>query len=135
MKCLQCGREFKPPSNRLTQKFCSRACYERYRAVFKPRKCACCGRVFTPMNGKLHQMFCSQACREKFQSEKLKKKSKPLELWTKEAAECNLDYGSYRALINAGKTFEELKATSHLRTLPTHAKLQGQHHFTGEKIT
>ena len=30
--------------------------------------------------------------------------------WAREADECNLDYGTYRALIAQGKTFEQLKA-------------------------
>ncbi|MBR1804805.1 MAG: hypothetical protein IJ774_00305 [Selenomonadaceae bacterium] len=30
--------------------------------------------------------------------------------WAREADECNLDYGTYRALIAAGRTFEQLKA-------------------------
>lgn len=35
---------------------------------------------------------------------------KTLDDWAREADECNLDYGTYRALIAAGKTFEQLKA-------------------------
>ncbi|MBR1806274.1 MAG: hypothetical protein IJ774_07815 [Selenomonadaceae bacterium] len=30
--------------------------------------------------------------------------------WAREADECNFDYGTYRALIAAGRTFEQLKA-------------------------
>ena len=30
--------------------------------------------------------------------------------WAREADDCNLDYGTYRALIAQGKTFEQLKA-------------------------
>ena len=30
--------------------------------------------------------------------------------WAREADECNLDYGTYRALIAAGNTFDQLKA-------------------------
>ncbi|MBR3499709.1 MAG: hypothetical protein IKO05_12115 [Selenomonadaceae bacterium] len=39
----------------------------------------------------------------------------------REARECNLDYGNYRALIAAGKTYEELKATADTRTAVKHA--------------
>ena len=35
---------------------------------------------------------------------------KTLDDWAREAAQCNLDYGTYRALIAAGRTFEQLKA-------------------------
>lgn len=40
---------------------------------------------------------------------------KSLAEWCREAAECGLDYGNYRALINMGKTFEELKAQAESR--------------------
>ena len=38
------------------------------------------------------------------------KPEKPLEEWIREARACNLDYGTYRALIAAGNTFDQLKA-------------------------
>ena len=41
----------------------------------------------------------------------LHSETKSLDDWIREAAECNLDYGNYRAQIELfGKTFEELKA-------------------------
>lgn len=51
---------------------------------------------------------------------------KTLEDWVREARECNLDYGNYRALIAAGKTFEELKATAGTRTAGEHAHKQSR---------
>lgn len=35
---------------------------------------------------------------------------KTLDDWAREARQCNLDYGTYRALIATGRTFEQLKA-------------------------
>lgn len=102
MKCLYCGREFKPTPMHPSQKFCSRFCYEKNRSSSAPKK--------------------------------KKPQGKLLSQWAAEAAECNLDYGTYRGLLNAGKTFEELKATAYQRTLSTHAKLQGQHALLGEKL-
>lgn len=37
---------------------------------------------------------------------------KTLDDWVREAADCNLDYGTYRALIAAGNTFDQLKAVN-----------------------
>ena len=42
--------------------------------------------------------------------------------WCREAAECNLDYGTYRTLVEIkGETFEELKAQNQNRSAPCHA--------------
>lgn len=46
---------------------------------------------------------------------------KTLDDWTREAFECNLDYGTYRALIAAGRTFAELKAQADARHPQTHS--------------
>ena len=143
MKCPYCGREFKPPSNNPAQKFCSRFCYERHRSGGLPQKrtetCAYCGRKFTPPKGNLGQKFCSASCYKKHRLgiplQKTKTETKPLEQWAKEAVACNLDYGTYRTLINSGKTFEELKATAHLRTLQAHSHSHFQHGMKGEKLT
>lgn len=44
------------------------------------------------------------------------KSNKTLSEWCREAAECNLDYGNYRALIeHCGKTYKELKDTADTR--------------------
>lgn len=49
---------------------------------------------------------------------------KALSAWCKEADECNLDYGTYRTLVELhGKTFEELKAQAETRCLPTHSRI------------
>lgn len=47
---------------------------------------------------------------------------KSLSDWCREAAECNLDYGTYRTLVELqGKTFAELKAQNQNRPATHHA--------------
>ena len=42
--------------------------------------------------------------------------------WTREAADCNMDYGTYRAQIEVfGKTYEQLKATADSRIKAAHS--------------
>lgn len=98
--------------------------------------CPICHKKFAPVYNA--QKFCSDECRTKATLEKSRRlhsqkaakrvneQSKPKTLadWCKEAAECNLDYGNYRALIESGKTFEELKARADSRQLPTHSHLR-----------
>ena len=91
MKCLQCGESFTPGVKHPNQKYCSRQC--RARARF----------------GKKNQRAEEQSSR------------KTLANWAREATECNLDYGNYRALIASGKTYEELKATADTRSAGEHA--------------
>ena len=140
MKCLQCGEEIF--STHRSRKFCSRKCASRYYYVpqkgkAEARACVGCGKIFAPDTKHPHQKFCSDECREHArrlrrtkkifldEQEKLTPKKQPgektLEDWVREARECNLDYGNYRALIAAGKTYEELKATADTRTAGEHA--------------
>lgn len=100
MICENCGGEFKPI--RHNQKFCSRKCRERFH--FDPS-------TFTPQNTNPEEI---PTCKQKIKA--LPKKT--LAEWLSEAAACNLDYGTYRALISAGKTFDELKATADTRQPP-----------------
>ena len=39
----------------------------------------------------------------------------------RQANECNLDYGTYRAFLSQGKTFDELKAQAPFRHVPAHS--------------
>ena len=48
---------------------------------------------------------------------------KTLDDWAREARECNLDYGTYRALIAAGKTFEQLKACRRSSQTHSHCRI------------
>ena len=98
--------------------------------------CPICHKEFSPRN--IEQKFCSEECRKKARkiemrrllgrnaAKQVNEQSKPKTLaeWCKEAAECNLDYGNYRALIESGKTFEELKARADSRQFQIHSHLR-----------
>ena len=98
MKCLNCGKEFK--TFRFWQKFCSEKCGKSYR----------------------REKFVKPENEPKPAPKPKPKQYKTLSDWAREADECNLDYGTYRGLITAGKTFEELKAVSDNRAIATHAR-------------
>lgn len=88
-KCLHCGKPFKMLKE--TQKYCSRECFQaavEQNGVAKP-----------------------------VQEVKPARKSNLNEL-VRQAAECNLDYGTYSALLRQGKTYEELKAQASQRNPP-----------------
>jgi len=121
-KCLICGQEFEP--TRSQQKYCPN-CQVKGGQI----KCVHCGKLFTPVfKG---TSFCSRLCYRLY-IEKKKAAAKEildavshgqggcLNDLAKLAAECNLDYGTYRGLIAAGKTHDELKAQAPLRNLPNH---------------
>lgn len=143
-----CGKEFKPKNSR--QRFCSSDCYRasyRRKLTAITRLCANpnCKKEFVVRNPK--QKFCSAKCydicyypiqlakqreyRKKtsstfsetktIQNKPKPKPKKSLEQWLAEANECNLDYGTYRALINLGKSFDELKALADSRQTSTHS--------------
>lgn len=88
-------------------------------------ECKFCGRELKPDPKHPHQKYCSEKCRNRFVQGLFHLHpgyvDKSLSDWVREAAECNLDYGAYRALRNLGKSFEELKATAANRQMPTHA--------------
>lgn len=133
--CVICGKEFKPVI--AVQICCSEECSkkrksqmamarQRARAKGEPpgqsSKCRRCGKEYWRTGT---QIYCPD-CRKLLNYSKYKKlhpkpkpkPAKPLDAWIKEARECNLDYGTYRTLIQIGKTFEELKSTASLRPLP-----------------
>lgn len=126
MKCLQCGEEIVLPTS--WQKFCCKKCRDTYsrkldQFKLKPARCAQCGKYFTPRNS-YHRFCCEQCRRDSDNGKKCSTREttvKKLEDWVREARECNLDYGNYRALIESGKTFEELKATANTRSAGEHA--------------
>lgn len=62
------------------------------------------------------RMYCNDFCRNAYML-----KSKTFEEWTREARECNLDYGTYRALRTMGKSFDELKAQADFAKSPAHS--------------
>lgn len=93
-------------------------------------ECKFCGRELKPDAKHPNQKYCSEKCRNRFVKGLFHLRpgyvDKSLADWVREAAECNLDYGTYRALRNAGKTFEELKATAANRQMPAHAHGRGR---------
>ena len=101
-------------------------------------KCAFCDKEFVPDSKHLWQKFCSYKCGERYRNGSwhlLKKTTQPttLDQWVREADECNLDYGTYRALHELGKTFDEIKAQNHARQI--HAHRTTHHSFsTGDLI-
>ncbi len=52
------------------------------------------------------------------------KSGKTLDDWAREADDCNLDYGTYRALIAAGRTFEQLKAERRSPQFHSHCRVR-----------
>ena len=122
-----------------------RASYERLRTTStmdercKPivLTCQTCGAKFT---GVFNRKYCSEKCRRAGQRElenlrrrnrrrkvkvdkATKKPVKSLEDWIREADECNLDYGTYRTLVElCGMTFDELKADRRSPQTHSHCK-------------
>ena len=122
--CEICGKEFKPTNN--SQKICSPKCrkehvrryfnsyFHKYLSATEKLPlpvCRNCGNEFKPDNSK--QIFCCRECYDEYCRAKkpaAKNDGKTLGQWVREATECGLDYGTYRAYLNMGKTYEELKA-------------------------
>ena len=87
--------------------------------------CRNCGKKFKPERGTAQ--FCCRACYNEYRKPKPKAQPKtkhPSQLndLIKQAAECNLDYGTYRGLIAAGKSFEELKVQAATRNPQVHQR-------------
>lgn len=85
--------------------------------------CANCGKPFRVTHSQQAQKFCSKECYEEVRRhyQRLPRESHLSEL-AAAAAECNLDYGTYRALLKAGKTHEELKAQAPNRQVGAHQR-------------
>lgn len=155
IKCAECGKVILRTGRK--QKYCPECSYavskrrgKEYRQRLKNEqatitlKCAECGEEFTPnrRGGSNPQKYCSKRCcnlarlrrlAERKEAERRREEylrelaAKPLNEWLREAAECNLDYGNYRALRQAGKTYDELKATVSERRLQVHNSTSHQH--------
>jgi len=103
MKCETCGEEFKPKNS--GQKYCSREC--GHKAVSQSYELA---RIQKAANEATARALAKAIHK------------RTLADWEREAADCNMDYGTYRAQIEVfGKTYEELKATADRRQVPKHA--------------
>lgn len=141
--CDYCGQtyEVRHPS----QRFCSWECGKAYqRSAFtaayrdqnglslQTKTCPTCGKNFETM--RTDKIYCSEDC-QRFATKKSiafnrmqekiakaeGKSTKTLSDWEREASECNLDYGTYRGLIAAGKTYDELKVLYSDRATPAHS--------------
>ena len=105
--CDHCGKEYVPIS--ISSRYCSANC-AKLGKLEKARK----------RYANLHAERATQTAIAKAKvviasdvntEEKPQSKEKSLEDWIREASECNMDYGNYRAQIeHFGKTFEQLKA-------------------------
>lgn len=115
--CVVCGKSFKKKHS--NQKYCSGACSRSAATLRKKNtahakkshlKCHFCGKIFEASS---YGNFCSNKCKGAHRKQKIKsppaQPEKTLAQWVDEARQCNLDYGTYRALIQAGKSFDELK--------------------------
>lgn len=135
--CLICGKSFVRRIG--IERYCSAECRDEMhrrwqRENRKPviKQCAACGKDFTPRNNK--QKYCSPDCynathkkqaydykilqrqtsaqnrAQAVVDKQVKRPTKTLDDWCREAAACGLDYGNYRALVAQGLTFEQIKA-------------------------
>lgn len=127
--CLYCGEKFfgKPG-----QKYCSRRCkekahmkreQEKLKVVKVKKTCLNCGREY--LTDDAGDSFCSTRCSLEYHGQVERKHSKKrsdgrFSEVVREARECNLDYGTYRAYLNMGKTFEELKMLAPMRNPQVH---------------
>lgn len=131
VKCAVCGKQFTQRTG--TEMFCSRECrneamrlrQQKYDAQKSKAKCSVCGKEFYSPSG--NGKYCSSECRRKgrtkdslsararnnaqdLTNKAVQRPTKTLDDWAREAFACGLDYGTYRAMIDRGKTFAELKA-------------------------
>lgn len=110
--CERCGKEYTVTSP--NQRYCSAECRQAL------RECVICGVKFSPKNPTTR--YCSDCAKAIHRPTPAKSKStkpkstreKTLTEWLREAAECHMDYGLYRALVEkTGRTFEQCKAMNH----------------------
>ena len=118
-------KESPPPTNEWTPRS-----YTVVRPKKEPsppimRKCEYCGKEFEVKGWHPAQKYCNRVCyeagrhQEPLPTEPEPPKKSMSEI-AREAAECNLDYGTYRAFLNMGKTYEELKAQADRRNPQVH---------------
>lgn len=128
-ECAFCHKDFQPkvPRQRFCCKECTDAYYNSKRHATETyiKTCPYCGKKF--ITTLYYKEYCSEGCQRKNnirvtkakrQQEAIaenvakaeRKPTKTLDDWIREASECNLDYGTYRGLISAGKPYDEIKA-------------------------
>lgn len=90
---------------------------ERCSCKFETRK----PRKFCPVC--YEKLSRGQILQQKKVDESIGNPTKTLGEWCREAAECNLDYGTYRTLVEfQGKTFDELKDQAPFRHATVHTR-------------
>ena len=141
-KCPICGKKFETDHN--GQKYCSEECahtahtaqcHEYYLlqqkevaiSTIEPDEleyCLSCGKAFSRRECNMNTKFCCNTCYKEYRKKRPKpaKSGKTMADWTREARECNLDYGTYRGLIAMGKTYEELKEQAAQRVERVHQR-------------
>ena len=150
--CDYCGETYEVRNSR--QRFCSWDCGKAYqRSAFtaayrdqngltlQVKTCPTCGKNFETI--RTDKKYCSYDCQhvankksiafKRMQEKIAKAEGKPtktLSDWEREARECNLDYGTYRGLIAAGKTYDELKAMFAERVPSTHSRASRGSHLS-----
>ena len=109
--CRWCGKELTGGT------FCDETCkreYMEYLAAGRmsyTRKCRQCGVTFYTNN--MERQFCTPRCEVAFKvcrARANETREQRLNRLAREARECGLDYGTYRAMLGLGKTYEELRA-------------------------
>jgi len=96
--CKNCGKRFRTGN---AQYYCSNECYKEYRKK----------------NSREEQHKAWVAAKA---ARRQKYGGKTLGQWIQESTACNLDYETYRALIEQGKTYEELLAQAPNRQVRIH---------------
>lgn len=94
-KCEECGAKFETHKSEKDKRFCSRACYNKYRATKKVTKtCKECDKEFKIYQSKINHgggKFCSQSCANKYrgrlevQNKEIDARDNPLK-WSHEIA-------------------------------------------------
>lgn len=118
-QCRKCGKIFQAEHDG-KHVFCSAECRLNFykRNPLRPKKfCLHCGKEFSYDPADKVKEFCSLKCEKAHASKTAfsstpKKQKKSLEQWQREATQCGMTYGQYRAMVEKfGKTFDELKLT------------------------
>lgn len=124
-RCEYCGAKFEPYKS--DQRYCSQWCSRNaQRRLMRDREREKRARlkaeqVLPPAKPRpqKEKTLCLNYRKPKSPSS-TKYDGKTLGQWVQEAMNCNLDYGTYRGLIKAGKTYEELLGQAPFRKVPVH---------------
>lgn len=117
INCVICGKEIEAKSH--NKKYCQECSVivrnrRKPKKVFEPKQAQClsCKKSYTVTQEWRSTEFCCDACRATYRWRQKfgdPTPAKTLSDWAREARACGLDYGTYRGLIECGRTFEELQ--------------------------